>query len=187
VSSPVRVPRTFIFCDLTGFTSFTAANGDDAAGRLLGAFRAEVRRVSSERGVRVAKWLGDGAMFVALDAADGVSASLDLEAAVNECCAPLSLRIGIASGRALLFEGDDYIGSSVNLAARLCDAAQAGEVLIPSEQALDLPPGVGAEPARVIELRGFDEPVAAMRLTGRPEAPARNDTGELWTRSPYVA
>jgi adenylate cyclase len=183
----VRVPRTFIFCDLTGFTAFTAANGDDAAGRLLAAFRAEVRRVTSERGVRVAKWLGDGAMIVALDASDGVCASMDLEAAVNEACAPLSLRIGIASGRALLFEGDDYIGSSVNLAARLCDAALPGEVLVPREQAVDLPPGVAAEPARALTLRGFDGPVDVMRLAGRPEAAARSDTGELWTRSPYVA
>ena len=35
----MRVPRTFAFVDLSGFTNYTAAFGDDAAGRLLSAFR----------------------------------------------------------------------------------------------------------------------------------------------------
>ena len=46
----MRVPRTFVFVDLSGFTNYTAANGDDAAGRLLGAFRSITREVASERG-----------------------------------------------------------------------------------------------------------------------------------------
>ena len=43
----MRVPRTFVFLDLSGFTNYTAAFGDDAAGRLLGAFRTIVREVAS--------------------------------------------------------------------------------------------------------------------------------------------
>jgi adenylate cyclase len=183
----MRVPRTFLFCDLTGFTSYTAAHGDDAAGRILSAFRAVVRSVASEWGVRIAKWLGDGAMIVAIDAHDGAAAALELEAAVNEACAPLSLRIGLASGHALLFEGDDYIGSAVNLAARLCDAAQPGEVLVPADGAGPLPDGVTASPDRSLALRGFEEPVPVVRLTGRPSEAPRSDTGELWTRGPFVA
>ena len=35
----MRVPRTFVFVDLSGFTNYTAAFGDDAAGRVLGTFR----------------------------------------------------------------------------------------------------------------------------------------------------
>ena len=58
----MRVPRTFVFVDLSGFTNYTAAFGDDAAGRILSTFRAIVREVASERGVRIAKWLGDGCM-----------------------------------------------------------------------------------------------------------------------------
>ena len=42
----MRVPRTFIFVDLSGFTNYTAAFGDDAAGRLLSTFRAIVRDVA---------------------------------------------------------------------------------------------------------------------------------------------
>ncbi|HZB43170.1 MAG TPA: hypothetical protein VE487_19525, partial [Ilumatobacter sp.] len=63
----MRVPRTFVFLDLSGFTNYTAAYGDDAAGRILSTFRTLVRGVASERGTRVAKWLGDGCMVVAIE------------------------------------------------------------------------------------------------------------------------
>ena len=46
----MRVPRTFAFVDLSGFTNYTAAFGDDAAGRILSAFRSLVREIASERG-----------------------------------------------------------------------------------------------------------------------------------------
>ena len=106
----------FVFVDLSGFTNYTAAFGDDAAGRILSAFRTIVREVASERGVRIAKWLGDGCMIVAVDQADAIAFTLDLENRAAEVCAPLTLRVGIATGYALLFEGDDYIGSAVNMA-----------------------------------------------------------------------
>ena len=56
----MRVPRTFVFVDLSGFTNYTAAFGDDAAGRLLSTFRAIVRDTASERGVRIGG-VGSGA------------------------------------------------------------------------------------------------------------------------------
>jgi class 3 adenylate cyclase len=183
----MRVPRTFVFADLSGFTNFTAANGDDAAGFLLSQFRAIVREVASERGVRVAKWLGDGCMIVAVDQPDGVAAALDLDHRARTACAPLALRVGIASGYSLLFEGDDYIGLAVNLAARLCDAAGPYEVLIPSDNLEDLPEGVVATPHGEVTLRGFPQPVGVVSLSGAPVQSPRHDTGELWTRSPYVA
>ena len=64
-------------------------------------------------GVRIAKWLGDGCMVVAVDETDGVRFALELqERARPPLCAPLAVRIGGATGYALLFEGDDYIGSA---------------------------------------------------------------------------
>ena len=42
----MRVPRTFVFVDLSGFTNYTAAFGDDAAGRILSTFRGIVRTVA---------------------------------------------------------------------------------------------------------------------------------------------
>ena len=183
----MRVPRTFAFLDLSGFTNYTAAFGDDAAGRILGTFRALVREVASERGARIAKWLGDGCMVgVGRPDRRRSSSSLDLERRAVDVCAPLTLRAGIATGHALLFEGDDYIGSAVNMAARLCDYASSFDVLMPTMHLDRLPEGVSAEPYGEIELRGFPGPIDVVRLTGVPVLAPTNDTGELWTRSPFA-
>lgn len=182
----MRVPRTFIFADLSGFTNYTAAFGDDAAGRLLAAFRALAREVASETGVRIAKWLGDGLMAVSVDNASGIQFALDLGRRSADVCAPLSLRVGIASGHALLFEGDDYIGSAVNMASRLCDVASAFEVLMPSMQLDQLPEGVIATPHIDVELRGFPGPIGVVSLSGSAQGLSPNDTGELWTRMPFT-
>ena len=182
----MRVPRTFVFVDLSGFTNYTAAYGDDAAGRVLSAFRSLTREIASERGVRVDKWLGDGCMVVAVEQTDGIAFALELGKRSAEVCAPLSLRTGIATGYALLFEGDDYIGSAVNMAARLCDAAGPFEALLPTMQIERLPAGVVAIPNGELELRGFPGTVSVVRLVGDPTPEPRYDTGELWTRNPFV-
>ena len=182
----MRVPRTFAFVDLSGFTHFTETQGDDAAGKLLAAFRAVARDVASERGVRIAKWLGDGLMVVSVGQADAVVFSMELQHRAATACTPLTLRIGLSTGYALLFEGDDYIGSAVNTAARLCDAAGAFEVLIPVDQVEELPDGVRTVHHAPLALRGFTEPLEVCGLTGDPVITDRNDTGELWTRSPFV-
>ena len=181
----MRVPRTFEFVDLSGFTNYTAAFGDDAAGRILGAFRTIAREVASERGVRIAKWLGDGCMVVSIEQTNAIAFALELERRSADVCEPLALRVGIASGHALLFEGDDYIGSAVNMAARLCDAAGPREVLLPTMQLERLPEGVSATPHGDLELRGFPGAISVVELSGVPKLSASTDTGELWTRSPF--
>ena len=181
----MRVPRTFAFIDLSGFTNYTAAFGDDAAGRILGAFRTLVRETASDRGVRIAKWLGDGCMMVSVEQSNAIAFALDLENRSADVCAPLSLRVGIASGYALLFDGDDYIGSAVNMASRLCDAAGPFEVLLPTMQLERLPEGVVATEHGELELRGFPGPVDVVELSGVPVHIPLNDTGELWTRTPF--
>ena len=153
----MRVPRTFVFVDISGFTKFTASNSDEVLNSLLKRWRATTRDLASECGVRIAKWLGDGCMIVAVDQRDAVTFSLELQKKSAVPCAPLAIRIGMASGLALLFEGDDYIGTAVNMAARLCDAAQPYEVIIPLDQIENLPDGVVAVPHEPLTLRGLNE------------------------------
>ena len=181
----MRVPRTFVFVDLSGFTNYSAAFGDDAAGRVLGTVRAIVRTVASDRGVRIAKWLGDGCMIVAVEQRDAIEFVLELKQQATDVCAPLTVRAGIATGHALLFEGDDYIGSAVNMAARLCDYARGVQVLMPTMQLQRLPEGVVAEPYGEVELRGFPGPIEVVSLSGTPHSPSL-DASELWTRSPFI-
>ena len=181
----MRVPRTFVFVDLSGFANYTAAFGDDAAGRILGAFRTIVRAVASERGVRIGKWLGEGCMVVAVDQADATAIVLALDQRSSEVCAPLTVRSGLATGHALLFEGDDYIGSAVNMASRLCDHAKGVDALMPTMHIERLPEGVNATSVGEVELRGFPGPIDVVALTGVP-SPIDADTEDLWTRTPFI-
>lgn len=67
----------------------------------------------------------------------------------------------------------------------LCDAAGDFQVLLPAMQLERLPEGVIASPHGEVELRGFPGEVSVLELSGRPVLQAANDTGELWTRTPF--
>lgn len=126
-TDPVSLDHTFGFVDVSGFTSFCEIEGEHAATEVLTHFRLLTRSIAVRRGVRVAKWLGDGVMLVAADQGPVVATVGEL---VARCSAMgLPTHAGLARGPVLLFEGDDYIGRAVNLAARLCDAAVENEML----------------------------------------------------------
>lgn len=165
----MRVGRGFAFVDLSGFTTFTDAHGDEEAGLVLTGFRAAVREVSSRRGVRVAKWQGDGAMFVSVEPQPLVEAVLEIEEKVDAGTSPMRLRGGVTFGHVILFEGDDYIGSAVNLAARLCDVAAPHEILASCELEDHIPPWAQAEPAGPVAVRGFAQPVPVLRVHRRED------------------
>jgi adenylate cyclase len=181
----MKVERTFVFVDLSGFTKYTAANGDLSAGEILTRFRAKVRDVAAQCGVRVDKWLGDGCMIVAVDQKQAVSFALDLRKECADVCAPLKLRTGLATGQVLMFQGEDYIGSSVNQASRLCDAAGDDEILAARQ---DLSPslrGVHLKNHEPVTLRGLGE-LDVVSLVAERSLGGLHDTGELWTRGPFV-
>ena len=166
----MRVGRAFAFVDLSGFTSFTDAHGDEEAGQILTRFRSAVREVSSRRGVRVAKWQGDGAMFVAVEPQPLVEAVLEIEEKIDHSTSPLRLRSGITWGHVILFEGDDYIGSAVNLAARLCDVAAPHEILTSVDLGPYVPGWAVSEDAGLVEVRGFSHPIPVLRIHRREDA-----------------
>jgi class 3 adenylate cyclase len=159
-----RVDRTFAFIDLSGFTTYTDTHGDGEAVKVLGAFRSAVRDIASRRAVRIAKWLGDGAMLVAVEAEPGVEAVIDIERRIEEIGSPLPLRAGVAGGPVLLFEGDDYIGAPVNLASRLCDMARPNEVLAPADLVSSLLVNTKALPIGWRHVSGFAQPIEVVRL-----------------------
>jgi class 3 adenylate cyclase len=67
------------------------------------------------------------------------------------------MRAGIATGDVILVEGDEYVGRTVNVAARLCDQADAGEVIAatPDVDSTELP----AAETRSVTVRGVAEVV----------------------------
>src|SRR5581483_36106 len=118
--APPRVQRTFAFVDLCGFTDFADSNGDDEAADVLHLLRASLRESATNHGIRVDKWLGDGAMVVGVDTPPVLAAVVEAKWAMVGH-SPLALRGGVAAGPVMVFEGDDYVGGAVNLAAKLCD------------------------------------------------------------------
>jgi adenylate cyclase len=124
---PLAVDRAFAFVDICAFTAYCDQHGEAAAVEVLTRFRSVTRHVVGQRGVRVAKWLGDGVMLVGTDLGPLVAAVVELVARFR--ATGLETHVGIAAGDVLLFEGDDYVGRTVNLAARLSEAAGPGEIL----------------------------------------------------------
>jgi class 3 adenylate cyclase len=163
----VRVRRSFAFVDVSGFTALTELEGDERAVDVLTAFRALLRDICSRRGVRIAKWLGDGVMLVCVDTRPLLETILEIHHVVGVVSGPVqtvSIRSGITSGDVILMEGDDYIGHCVNVAARLCDQAGAGEALADPSVMGSLPSwGVALEETHVT-LRGVEKPVPASSI-----------------------
>ncbi len=164
-STVTRVLRSFAFLDISGFTAFTDQQGDAASVNALADFRLVVRDVSSHLGVRVAKWLGDGAMFVGVETEPLIAALLEIENRLRLNGFPLGLRAGITVGEVILFEGDDYIGTPVNLASRLCSEAGPGQLFVTRVVAALAPDGVSHTEIGAIDVRGIVEPVEIVALS----------------------
>ncbi len=159
----MRVERCFAFVDLSGFTAFTEHYGDEKTVVVLTNFRTRVREIAARRGVRVTKWLGDGAMLSSSDAEAVVAMVVELAARVPEGV-HLEIRAGLAQGAVIMFEGDDYIGRAANVASRLCDAAAPGQVLATREVASLAPRWVTAGVLIPYPATGFDHPLEACLL-----------------------
>lgn len=160
----MRVERTFAFLDLAGFTALTETEGDQRAVAVLGVFRAALRDICSRRGVRIAKWLGDGAMLVSVETTPLIAATLEMRTAIDAAPEDISVKCGITRGAVILLEGDDYIGHAVNVASRLCDLAQPHEVLAVSTIVDQMPPWATCEGADPLKVRGLENPVDVVRL-----------------------
>jgi adenylate cyclase len=159
----MRVVRCFAFLDLCGFTAYTEVHGDEQAVAVLSRLRSTVRVAAERHGVRVTKWLGDGVLLSGIDTTAVVRCVLEVRRELRTE-AGLRLRGGIGHGPVIMFEGDDYIGTTVNVAARLCDGAEPGQVLLAGAVAAGLPPGTFARPVRPAAMRGLSELVDAAEL-----------------------
>ncbi len=163
----MRVHRSFAFVDVSGFTTLTEIEGDERAVDVLTAFRTLLRDICSRRGVRIAKWLGDGVMLVCVETRPLLETILEIHHVVREVSSPVqevSIRSGTTSGDVILMEGDDYIGHCVNVAARLCDLAQGGEALVVPVVLDDLPPWAVVVAKKEIAIKGVERPVTAASI-----------------------
>jgi adenylate cyclase len=126
---PGAIEATILFVDLSGFTPLTEAMGDPAAADLVERFSHLVRAAAGRHHGTVVKQIGDEFMLVFTKPTSAVSCGLAIEAAVSAEPQFPAVRQGAHTGTVLYREGD-YIGATVNVAARVAAEADRHQLLI---------------------------------------------------------
>jgi adenylate cyclase len=152
-----------LFTDLVGFSDWALDAGDEAALEVLRQVGdAEQKAISSNNGA-VVKRLGDGAMAVFGDSKGAVLAAIESQRTISkikvEGYKPKQ-RAGVHRGTPRKVKGD-FLGVDVNIAARVGDAAEGGEVLVSGSVREEL----DGRRFRFGRARGLDAPGAPADLT----------------------
>lgn len=125
--------RAVLFTDIVDSTGMTTRLGDVGALEMVRAHDAIVRRALAAGAGREVKHLGDGIMAVFDDVAAAVATACRIQrafAAFNDGNRePLRVRIGIHAGEPVE-DSNDLFGSTVQIAARICAAAAAEQILV---------------------------------------------------------
>jgi adenylate cyclase len=123
---------TFVFTDVVGSTAISQSIGDKGCSELITAhFESAQRIVESENGT-VVKTLGDGGMYVFSSGASALTAAIRIQTAVSASdTVDLRFRMGVHTGDVVLGDGD-YLGLTVNKAARVAAAARGEQILVSS-------------------------------------------------------
>jgi class 3 adenylate cyclase len=126
---------TIFFSDIRGFTDYTEEFGDEAASRIVHEQDTIIRSQIEAYGGVVVKTQGDSFM-VAFSAARGaILCAIAIQRIVaqanrDQAGPRIAIGIGINTGEPIRQEDGDYIGGTVNLAARICAAAGSGQILV---------------------------------------------------------
>jgi class 3 adenylate cyclase len=174
-----------VFVDLRGFTAFTDGAEPEEVEAVLRDYQGAMGAVAIEHDATLDRFAGDGILIFFNDPLPipepgkrAATMALEMQARFvplrkrwSKLGYELDLGIGIAQGFATLgafgFEGRwDYsaIGSVVNLASRLSDEAQSGQILIDRRTCAALGEAADVEAVGPLSLKGFAQPVAAFLL-----------------------
>lgn len=173
---------TVMFCDIRGYTALSVGRNPEEIIELLNHHMGAMTRVvQAHRGV-INQFAGDAIMALfgapksygddAQRAVRCALAMLEERDRINvEVAEPIRVGIGLASG--VMVAGcigaenrNDYtvVGERVNLAARLCSTAKAGEVLVDDATRDRMGPSFPSEPMTPLTLKGFAEAMPAFRV-----------------------
>ena len=138
--------------------------GDGNASVLVKEHNDIIREQVAACGGYEVKFRGDGFMLAFTSAATSVRCAIAIQEAMKEFAerhpeTPLGVCIGINSGEAVA-DGNDFLGTAVNIAARLAESCSAGEVLV-SSVVRDLVAPAGEFkflPEAELSLKGISEP-----------------------------
>jgi len=180
-----------LFADLRGWTDFSAGTEPEEVMSVVGSYHAAMGELIVKYEATVGWFAGDGLMVWFNDpipcdapavravqmAAEMREAMWALTAAWHKRGHDLDFSIGVSLGYATIgrigFEGRyDYgaVGSVLNLASRLCDAAGPGQIVVGPRVLAEVEELVEAEPLGKLELKGFGKPVDAFAITAATPA-----------------
>lgn len=147
---------TLCFIDLTGFTRYTAEEGDAEAFSAIERFTEAVEATLPPE-ANIVKSIGDEVMVVSPDPVSLAEWAVGFISFFRDRPRP---RVGIHYGNAVFRDGD-YFGGEVNLAHRVVNRAQGGEVLVTGAVADALFDNEDLELRGIGEarLKGFPEPI----------------------------
>jgi ABC-type branched-subunit amino acid transport system substrate-binding protein/class 3 adenylate cyclase len=181
-AQPDSVTRGFLFADLRSYTDFVETHGAASAAALLVRYRMLARTAIARFGGAEIKTEGDSFYVVFSSVASAVRCGLAITADAAATSSelpdePIHVGVGIHAGETVETL-DGYVGSPVNIAARICAQAASGEVLV-SETVRALTRSmlpVRFEPRGKRQLKGIGDPIAlfAVHETAPGSAPWAN-------------
>ncbi|MGB2954099.1 MAG: adenylate/guanylate cyclase domain-containing protein, partial [Gaiellaceae bacterium] len=176
----MRKTVTVLFCDVTGSTALGERIDPESLRHVMARYFEMAKAVVERHGGTVEKFVGDAVMAVfgipvvhEDDALRAVRSAQDLREALTGLNAELAdsygtrleLRTGVNTGEVVTGTEERLAtGDAVNVAARLEQAAQPGEVLLGEETLALVQDAVEVEPVPPLDLKGKAEPVRAFRL-----------------------
>jgi len=176
-----------LFCDIRGFTAFCETAEPEETIDVLQTYHEEMGKLINAHGAGVDHRMGDGVMVLFNDplpcddpAGDAVRLAVAMRARMAELCAQwkrlgyrLGFGVGVSLGYANVgmvgFEGRfDYTasGTAINLASRLCDEAEDGEILLSVRAGVAVEDDFQVETRGEVSLKGIREPMEVFRLIG---------------------
>ncbi len=125
---------TIAFTDMEGFTTFASRREEEDVRELILAFHGLVRQQVERHGGFEVKQMGDGFMLAFTSPVRAIACAADIQRAVtnqegNGGTPLLRVSSGLNSGDAIR-DGDDFFGHTVNVASRIAERADGGQVLI---------------------------------------------------------
>jgi class 3 adenylate cyclase len=160
-----RRVQTVVFTDIVGSTSGAAATGDAAWHRLLDAHDRIAWETVDRHSGSIVKSTGDGVLARFDAPSSAVSFATDLRRALRGV--GLQIRCGLHTGEIELRDNGDIAGVAVNLAARVEQACDDGEIFV-SSTVCDLLLGGDArfDDRGEHQLKGFDRPWRLFSVAG---------------------
>ena len=191
-AEPPSVARGFLFADVRNYSAWVESHGDHAAATLLRAYRDLVRKAVAEFDGAEIKTEGDSFYVVFGSPSAALNCGLRIQALAAESHAaadgPIPVGIGVHAGETVVTD-EGYVGSVVNVAARVCAQAAAGEVLVTdavrslTRTYLD----VTFLPRGRKRLKGIKEPIGLYRVVAAGAGARASRWRSLVTRWPIVA